>query len=159
VLDGFNDVSGTGLALSTDHSGTFSNTTEGLAQVAATTDERNLVVVLLHVVDIVGWGKDFGLVDIVNANGFEDLTITTCQLLCRLATGERPPYLALNKVSDTSLGHDRNGDSSHDLLDHAGVRHAGNTTLGSDVGGDSLQGHHGSGPGLLRNAGLLWKSH
>lgn len=26
-----------------------------------------------HVVDCVGWGQDFGLVDIVDAEGFEDL--------------------------------------------------------------------------------------
>lgn len=76
VLDGFNNISGTGLTLGTDHSGTLGDPTKGLAQVAATTDERNLVVVLLHVVDIIGRGKDFGLVDVVNANGFEDLTIT-----------------------------------------------------------------------------------
>jgi hypothetical protein len=43
---------------------------------------------LLHMVDIVGRSKDFGLVDVVNANGFEDLTFTKRKRLCRLTTGE-----------------------------------------------------------------------
>lgn len=58
-------------------------------------------------------------------------------------------------MTDTGLGHDGNSDSLHDLLDHAGVGHAGNTTLDTDIGGDTLEGHDGSGTGLLSNASLV----
>lgn len=63
-------------------------------------------------------------------------------------------YLALNKVADTGLGHDGDSNSLHDLLDHAGVRHAGNATLDTDIGGDTLEGHDGGGTSLLSNASL-----
>lgn len=57
-------------------------------------------------------------------------------------------------MSNASLGHDGDGHSLHNLLDHAGVRHAGNATLDADIGGDTLEGHDGGGTGLLSNAGL-----
>lgn len=63
-------------------------------------------------------------------------------------------YLALNEVADTGLGHDGDSNGLHDLLDHAGVRHAGNATLDTDIGGDTLEGHDGGGTGLLSNASL-----
>jgi hypothetical protein len=63
-------------------------------------------------------------------------------------------YLALNEVADTGLGHDGDSNGLHDLLDHAGVRHTGDATLDTDIGGDTLEGHDGGGTGLLSNASL-----
>ena len=63
-------------------------------------------------------------------------------------------YLAFNEMTNAGLGHNRDGDGFHDLLDHAGVRHACNATLGSDIGGDTLESHDGGSTGLLGNASL-----
>lgn len=63
-------------------------------------------------------------------------------------------YLALHKVTNASLSHDRDGDGLHDLLDHTRVGHASDATLSSDIGGDPLQGHHGGGPSFFGDAGL-----
>lgn len=74
VLDSLHNITGTSLTLCTDHSGAFGDTAESLAQVTATADEGDLEAVLGNVVDIVGGGKDLGFVNVVDANGFEDLT-------------------------------------------------------------------------------------
>jgi hypothetical protein len=63
-------------------------------------------------------------------------------------------HLAFHKVSNPRLGHDRNGDRGHDLLDHGRVGHTSHASLDSDVGWDSFEGHDGGGTGFLRNAGL-----
>lgn len=57
-------------------------------------------------------------------------------------------------MTDTGLGHDGNSDGLHDLLDHAGVGHTCDATLDTDIGGDTLEGHDGSGTSLLSNASL-----
>lgn len=63
-------------------------------------------------------------------------------------------YLAFDEVTNTGLGHDGDGDGLHDVLDHAGVRHTRHATLGSDIGGNTLEGHDGGSTGLLSNASL-----
>jgi hypothetical protein len=73
VLDGLDDITGTGFTLGADHSSALGDATEGLAEVAAPTDEGDLVVVLGDVVDVVGGSEDFRLIDVVDANGFKDL--------------------------------------------------------------------------------------
>ena len=73
VLDGLDDVAGAGLALGADHGGAFGDASQGFAQVATAADEGHFEGVLFHVVDCVGGGQDFGLVDVVDAEGFEDL--------------------------------------------------------------------------------------
>lgn len=52
-------------------------------------------------------------------------------------------YLAFDKVSNSRLGHDGDCDCVHDLLDHLGVAHTCDTTLGSNVCGHALEGHDG----------------
>lgn len=114
-------------------------------------------------VHIVGGGEDFGLVDIVDANGFEDLNQGLSVLVIFVLTdGVRGggswlgslSYLALNKVSNTSLGHDRDRHGFHDLLDHTRVRHARNTPVGSDISRHTLKSHDSGSTGLFRNTGL-----
>jgi hypothetical protein len=73
VPDGLDNISSSSFTLCADHSGAFADTTESLAEVAAAADEGNAKRVLLNVVGVVGWGEDFGFVDVVYANGFEDL--------------------------------------------------------------------------------------
>jgi hypothetical protein len=63
-------------------------------------------------------------------------------------------YLALDKVTNSGLGHDGDGDGIHNLLDHLGVAHAGHATLRADVCWDTLEGHDGDSASLLCDAGL-----
>jgi hypothetical protein len=79
VSNGLDDVAGPGLTLCPDHSSTLADAAEGLAQVAAAADEGDVEVVLLDVVGVIGGGQDLGLVDVVDANGLEDLQIR-CEL-------------------------------------------------------------------------------
>ncbi|KAK2971020.1 hypothetical protein RJ640_025794 [Escallonia rubra] len=79
--------------------------------------------------------KDLALVDVIDADGFQDL--------------------GLDEVADAGLGHDGDGDGLLDLLDELGVGHAGDAALRADVGRDALEGHDGASAGLLGDAGLL----
>jgi hypothetical protein len=135
VADGLDDIAGAGLALGADHGGTLADAAEGLAKVTAAADEGSVEVVLFDVVDGVGGGEDLALVDVVDANGLQDL--------------------ALDNVTDAGLGHDWDGDGVHDLLDHGRVGHASNTALGANVGGHTLEGHDGAGTGLFCDLCLL----
>ena len=73
MSDGFDNISSSSFTLCADHSSAFADTTEGLAEVAAAADEGNAKRVLLDMVGVVGRGEDFRFVDVVYANGFEDL--------------------------------------------------------------------------------------
>ena len=73
VLNGLDNITGASLTLSADHSGALGDAAQGLTEVTATADEGDLVAVLGNVVDIVSGGEDLGFVDVVNANGFQDL--------------------------------------------------------------------------------------
>ena len=135
VLDGVDDVAGAGFALGADHGGAFGDAAEGFAEVARAADEGRGEGVLVDVVDFVGGGEDFGLVDEVDAEGLEDL--------------------GFDEVADAGLGHDGDGDGGDDLLDELGVGHAGDAAFGADHGGNALQRHDGDGAGFFGDAGLL----
>ncbi len=132
--DRFDDVAGAGLALRADEAGTFGNAAERLAQVGGAADERNGEGPLVDVVGLVGRGEHLALVDVVDAEGLEDL--------------------GLGEVADAGLGHDRDGDGLLDRLDHLRVGHAGHAAVASDVRGDPLEGHHGRCSGVLGDACL-----
>lgn len=73
MSDGFDDIAGTGFTFRTDHGGAFRDAAQGFAEAAAAADEGDAEGVFGDVVDGVGGGEDFGLVDVVYAEGFEDL--------------------------------------------------------------------------------------
>lgn len=74
-------------------------------------------------VDVIGGGEDFGFIDVVDANSFEDLANCNSGLVgCQgTAVDGWHPHLAFDKMPNTGLGHDGDGHGVHDLLDHAGV--------------------------------------
>lgn len=160
MAHGLDDVAGPGLALGADHGGAFANAAEGLAEVAAPAHKGDGEGVLLDVVSVVGGGEDFGLVDVVDTDGFEDLEkeVGLVGVAWRGEEGSEAgvngTYLALNKVSDSGLGHDGDGHRGHDVLDHLWVGHAGYAALDADIGGHALERHDGAGAGLLSDAGL-----
>ncbi len=57
-------------------------------------------------------------------------------------------------MSDAALGHDRNGDGSHDLPNDLGRSHAGYAAFGADLRGDAFEGHDGDGAGVFGDGGL-----
>ena len=73
MAHGLDDVTRARLALGADHGGAFGDAAEGFAEVAAPAYEGDPIGVLFDVVDGVGGGEDFGLVDVVDTEGFEDL--------------------------------------------------------------------------------------
>jgi hypothetical protein len=135
VADGLDDVAGAGLALRADHAGALADAAQGLAQVGGPAHERHGEGPLVDVVGLVGGREHLGLVDVVHAEGLEDL--------------------GLDEVTDADLGHDRDGHRGLDALDHLRVRHAGHAAVAPDVGGDPLEGHDRDGAGVLGDAGLL----
>ena len=87
VAHGLDDVAGAGLALGADHRRALGDAPKRLAQVGRAADERDLEGLLVDVVGLVGGGQDLGLVDVVDLERLEDLS--------------------LGEVADPGLGHDR----------------------------------------------------
>ena len=135
VLDGVDDVAGAGLALGADHGCAFGDAAEGFAEVFCAADEGRVEGVLVDVVEFVGGGEDFGLVDEVDREGFENL--------------------GFDEVADAGLGHDGDADGLLDGFDHAGMRHAGHAALCADHGGNAFERHDGDCAGLLGDDGLV----
>jgi hypothetical protein len=82
MSDGFDDVAGAGFAFCADHGCTFGNAAQGFAEAAAAADEGDAEGVFGDVVDCISGGEDFGLVDVVYAEGFEDLYIECVSTAC-----------------------------------------------------------------------------
>ena len=135
VTNSLDDVAGPRLAFGANHRRTFAETAERLAEVTGTAYEGHVEVPLVDVVLLVGGREDFGLVDVVDAEGLKDLR--------------------LNEMPDAALRHDRHRDGLHDFLDPRGVGHTGHATCCTDVGGNALERHDGDGAGVLGDFRLL----
>src|SRR5438105_9492678 len=135
MFHGMHHIAGAGLALGADHGRAFAGAPQRLAQIARPANERNGEGMLIDVVGFIGGGEHFGFVNVIHA-----------QLLQNLRLGE---------VTDTALGHHRNGDSLHDLADFLRRGHASHAALGANLRRYPLQRHHGSRPRLLGDGGLL----
>ncbi len=135
VFDGVNYVAGAGLTFGADHGGAFGDAAQGFSEIARAADEWNFEGVFVDVVSFVGGSEDFGFVDVVDAEFLQDLRF--------------------GKMSDTALGHDGDGNGSHDLADFFGRGHAGDSAFGADLRGDTLEGHDGDGSGFFGDGGLL----
>ena len=129
------DVAGAGLALRADHGRALVDAAQGLTEVGSTADEGNREVPLVDVVAVVRGGEDLGLVDVVDAEGLQNL--------------------GLDEVTNAGLRHDGDRHGLDDAFDQIRVGHAGHATLGADVGGDALEGHDGHGARVLGDLGLL----
>ncbi len=139
VAHRLDDVAGAGLALGADHGRALADAPQRLAEVGGAAHERHGEGPLVDVVGLVGRRQHLGLVDVVDAQGLEDLR--------------------LDEVADAGLGHDRDGDRGHDALDQLGVAHAGDAAVAADVGGHPLERHHRHGAGVLGDLGLRRRDH
>src|SRR5258708_18175884 len=127
----FNNIASASLTFGANHRCTFINATQRLAEIAATTDERNLKLMLIYVIFLIGRRQDFALVDVVDANSFQDLR--------------------LDKMTDAAFCHHRNADRFHNALDHAWIAHTGYAPLHPNISGDSLKGHDGASTHVFSN--------
>ena len=114
VPHGFDDVARAGFALGADHGRAFGDAPQRFAQIARAAHERHLEVALVDVVLFVGGREHFALVDVVDAQRFENARF--------------------HEVADARLGHHRNADGLHDLADLADRRHARHAAFFADVG-------------------------
>jgi hypothetical protein len=73
VSDSFDDIAGSGFALCADHGRAFGDAAECFAKTAAPANEGDAEGVFGYMVDGVGGGKDFGFVNVVYAESFENL--------------------------------------------------------------------------------------
>ena len=90
-------------------------------------------------INIVGRRQNLALVDIVDLNSLQNLS--------------------LNEMTDTALGHDGDRHCLLDALDHLGVAHARHTTSCTDVGGNALECHNGTRTCLFSDFCLLGCCH
>jgi hypothetical protein len=74
VADGFDDISRTRFTFGSDHSGAFGHASKSFTKIASATNERNLESMLVDMILVVCRCQDFGLIDIINSNGLENLT-------------------------------------------------------------------------------------
>ena len=153
MANSLDDIAGAGFAFGADHRRPFGDATESLAKVTATADEGGGEGVFFHMVGMVGGCENFGFVDIVDPEGFKDLhTGESAVGFCfedGLSGLGGCDYLAFDEVSYSCFGHDGDRDGFHDLFDHLWVGHTGYTALGSNVCGDTLEGHDGAGAGFF----------
>ena len=91
---GVDDIARPGFSLSSDHRRAFADSAECLADVPCATDVGHFVLPLVYVVLVVGRRQHFGLVAVVDPQGFK--------------------YLCFDKVTDTGLCHDWDGDGIDD---------------------------------------------
>ena len=123
------------LALRADHCGAFGDSSQGLAEIRAATDERDGEVPFVDVVLEVGRGEHLGLVDVVDLERLEDLR--------------------LGEMADAALRHHRDRDGLLNALDHVGVRHARDAAVPADVRRHALERHHRAGARLFGDLRLL----
>jgi hypothetical protein len=135
VTDRLDHVARSGLAFGADHGRALADAAQGLAEVAAPADERDLEWVFEDVVRFVGGGQDLRLVDVVHADGFQDLR--------------------LDEMSDAAFGHDGDRDRVHDLEDQVRIGHARHAAVGADIGRDAFERHYRAGAGIFRDAGVF----
>lgn len=124
-----NDIARTRFTLGADHRSTLSDTAQGLTQVFSTTDERNLELRLVDMVDVISWAQYLTLIDVVDVDSLQDL--------------------CLSDMSDTAFCHDRDRYSLLDTLDHLRVAHTCYATGSTDISRDTLQCHDGTCAGFL----------
>src|SRR5580704_7542528 len=106
------DVAGSSFALGADHRSALGYAAERLAQVTRAANKRRGESMLVDVMSLIGWSKNLRLVNEVNA--------------------DRLQHLRFHKMTDASLGHHRDRNRAHNLLDELGIRHARNAAFSPD---------------------------
>ena len=135
MTHGLNDVARSGLALRANHGRALADASQGFSQVSRAAHERDSEAVLVDVVVLVGGREHFGLVNVVDFEGFKNL--------------------GLDEVTDAALCHDWNRDGFFDFDDLGGIGHAGYAAVLANIGRHSLKRHYSACAGVLGDPGLL----
>ena len=104
-------------------------------QIPTPTNRKNPKIMFVNMVFLLDQGKNFALVNIIDANSFKDL--------------------GFNEMANTSLGDDGDSNGLLNFFDELWVTHSSHVTLGSDIGGDSFKSHDGTGSGFFSDASLF----
>ena len=124
MADCLDDIAGSGFALGTDHGSPLVDPAQCLAQIFGTADKGYAEIPLIDMVDIIGRGKNFALINVVDLDGFQNLCI--------------------HKLPDPAFCHYGNGNGLLDSTDHLRIAYTGNAAGCTDVCGDPLQCHNGA---------------
>src|SRR5216683_2522467 len=124
-----------GFALGANHRRAFRHAAQRFTQIARATNERHAEIMLPDVILFIGGSQNFAFVDKIHFKCLQDL--------------------GLDKMSDTHLGHHRNGNCLHDLADDFDGCHARHAALFANVGWYALERHHRASSGFLRDLRLL----
>lgn len=135
VAHGLHNVARAGFALGANHGCAFLDTAQRFAKVARTAYERHLELRLVNVERIIGWGKHFGFVDVVDVYCLE--------------------HLRFDEMANAALRHNGNAHGFLNALDHFGVAHAGNAARCANIGRNAFECHNGAGSGGFGNARLF----
>src|SRR4051812_14142658 len=139
VRHGVDDVARARLTLRPNHGCAFGDAPQRLAEVGRAADERNRELPLVDVMRDIRRRQHFGLVDVVDLEGLQDLR--------------------LGEVADAALRHHGDRDGLLDALDHLGIGHACDPALDADVRGHALERHHRDGACRLGDLRLLGVDH
>src|SRR5207253_3424632 len=118
-----------------NHGCAFGDAAESFSEIARAADEGDFEGVLVHVVGFIGGGQNFGFVNVVHAQLFENL--------------------GFSEVADAAFGHDWNVNGGHDLANFFGRGHAGDSAFGADLRRHALEGHDRDCAGFFGDDGLL----
>ena len=129
------DITGTRFSFGTDHGSTLVDPAKRLAQILCSTYKRYFKVSLIDMVHIICRREYFTLIDIVNLDRFENLS--------------------LHKMTDSAFGHNRDSNSILDPLNHLRITHTGNTAGCTDICRYPFQSHDSTGTCCFRNLCLL----
>ena len=135
VAHGLDHVASARLALRTDHRRALLDAAQCFAEVLRAADKRHIELGFVDVIDVIGRGEHFGLVDVIDLDRLQDARF--------------------GDVADAHLRHDRDGNGLLDAADHGGVAHAAHAAGRADVCGDTLERHDGASARVFRDARLL----
>ena len=135
MRDGVDDVAGAGLTFRADHCRALRDAAQRLAEIRGAADERHRELPLVDVVLEVGRSQHLGLVDVVDLQRLQDLSL-----------GEMP---------DAALRHHRDRHRLLDLPDDLRVGHARDAAVAADVGRNALERHHRDRAGCFGDLRLL----
>src|SRR5664280_293202 len=114
VGDRLRDVSGARLALRPYHRGSLADTPQRLSQITCSAYEGDLELPLVDMIGDISGGQYFAFINEVDAHILQ--------------------YPCFGDVSDSYLGHDRNRDSVHDLLDKPWVSRSCDAAFPANIG-------------------------
>jgi len=135
VTYGFHHISGACLAFGANHGGAFAYAAQCLTKITTTTYKGYLKGVFVDVMRFVSRGKHFRFVDIIHADGFQNL--------------------GFDKMPNAAFCHDGNGDRIHDLKNELRIAHARHAAISPDICRHPFECHYCHCTGIFSDTGMF----